>query len=76
MKKGEKCLVIGSGISGVGSVRLLEHMGAEVVLYDSGEELTAEELRGRLPESSKAECIAGELPEKIKKETEDRKSVV
>lgn len=70
MKKGEKCLVIGSGISGVGSVRLLEHMGAEVVLYDSGEELTAEELRGRLPESSKAECIAGELPEKIKKETE------
>lgn len=70
MKKGEKCLVIGSGISGIGSVRLLEHMGAEVVLYDSNEKLTAEELREKLPQTSKAECIVGALPEERKKEAE------
>ncbi|HBA49124.1 MAG TPA: UDP-N-acetylmuramoyl-L-alanine--D-glutamate ligase [Lachnospiraceae bacterium] len=70
MKAGEKCLVIGSGISGIGSVGLLEHMGAEVVLYDSNEKLTAGELRERLPEGSRAVCIAGELPVQILEETE------
>ena len=70
MKAGEKCLVIGSGVSGIGSVGLLEHMGAEVVLYDSNEKLTEEELRGRLPEGSRAACIAGELPEQILEDTE------
>ena len=45
MKSGEKCLVIGSGISGVGSATLLEHIDAEVVLYDSDEKLTAQDIR-------------------------------
>lgn len=62
MKSGEKCLVVGSGVSGIGAVRLLEHMGADVVLYDSNGSLTKEELQGRLPEGSRAACIAGELP--------------
>ena len=70
MKAGEKCLVIGSGISGIGSVGLLEHMGAEVVLYDSNEQLTEKQLRGRLPEESRARCVAGELPEEIEREAE------
>jgi len=45
-------------------------MGAEVVLYDRNEKLTEEELRGRLPEGSRAACIAGELPEQILEDTE------
>lgn len=65
MKSGEKCLVIGSGISGVGSVALLEHIGAEVVLYDSNEKLTAQDMRGKLVPDSKAVCIAGKLPEEV-----------
>lgn len=65
MKSGEKCLVIGSGISGVGSVALLEHIGAEVVLYDSNEKLTAQDMRGKLAPDSKAVCIAGKLPEEV-----------
>lgn len=68
METGEKCLVIGSGISGVGSVALLERLGADVVLYDSDEKMTAEEIRGKLPESSKAVCVAGELPGEIRRE--------
>lgn len=67
MKLQEKCLVIGSGISGVGSVGLLEKMGAEVVLYDSNEALTEEVLRGKLAPGSKAVCIAGKLPEETLK---------
>lgn len=65
MKSGEKCLVIGSGISGVGSVALLEHIGAEVVLYDSNEKLTAQDMRGKLAPDSKTVCIAGKLPEEV-----------
>lgn len=65
MLKEKKCLVIGSGISGVGSAGLLEHIGAEVILYDSNAELTAEALRDKLPAGSRASCIAGELPEEI-----------
>ena len=68
MEKGEKCLVIGSGISGVASVGLLEQMGADVVLYDSNDKLSEEELRRKLPESSRAACVTGELPEEIGRE--------
>lgn len=65
MLKEKKCLVIGSGVSGVGSAGLLEHIGADVILYDSNAELTAEALRDKLPAGSRASCIAGELPEEI-----------
>lgn len=65
MITGEKCLVIGSGISGVGSVALLEYMGADVTLYDSDEKLTEELIREKLPAESKARCVAGKLPEEI-----------
>ena len=70
MASAEKCLVIGSGISGIGSTGLLEHLGAEVVLYDSDEKLTAQDIRKKLPRNSGAVCIAGVLPEKIKEETD------
>lgn len=70
MLKGKKCLVIGSGISGLGSAALLEHIGAEVTLYDSSKELTKEALYAKLPKESSAVCITGELPEEIAKETD------
>ena len=34
---GKKVLVFGSGISGIGAVKLLEDHGAEVILYDGNE---------------------------------------
>lgn len=70
MKVGEKCLVIGSGISGISATELLEHMGACVTLYDSNEKLTEEELRRHLPEKSGARCIVGSLPEDVLQETQ------
>ena len=42
MLEGQKCLVIGSGISGIGAVALLEKYNADVVLYDSSDKLTGE----------------------------------
>lgn len=66
----KKILVVGSGVSGAGAVELLEKAGASPVLYDSNGKLTKEEVRGRLPEGSRAEIILGELPEQVKQETE------
>lgn len=70
MLQGKNCLVIGSGISGVGSVGLLEYIGARVTLYDSSTELTEEALKAKLPEESRARCIAGEFPEELLKEVD------
>lgn len=60
--KGQKYLVVGSGISGIAAATLLEQQGAQVILYDSNEKLTKEELSAKLPEGSRAVCITGELP--------------
>lgn len=65
MLEGQKCLVIGSGISGIGAAVLLEKNHADVVLYDSSDKLTGEDLKAKLPEGSRAACIAGELPENV-----------
>ena len=37
--KGKKVLVFGSGISGVGAVKLLAQVGARILLYDGNENL-------------------------------------
>lgn len=64
--KGQKFLVVGSGISGIAAATLLERQGAEVLLYDSNEKLTKEELFKKLPEGSKAVCMTGQLPSGLK----------
>lgn len=70
MKTGEKCLVVGSGISGIGSTGLLENMGAEVTLYDSDGRLDAAAIRAKLPAGSRARCVAGVLPAEIMESAE------
>ena len=56
---GKKVLVFGSGISGIGAVKLLEENGADVVLYDGKIEKTAEaDVRAKLQEGSKARIIS------------------
>lgn len=59
--RGHKYLVVGSGISGIAAVKLLELQGAEVILYDSNSQLTKQDLRDKLPKESKARCITGAL---------------
>ncbi|WP_330593582.1 MULTISPECIES: UDP-N-acetylmuramoyl-L-alanine--D-glutamate ligase [Lachnospiraceae] len=66
----KKIVVIGSGVSGVGAVKLLEAAGAAPTLYDSNEKLTEAEVRGRLPEGSRCAIVLGDFPKSMKKETE------
>lgn len=65
MLEGQKCLVIGSGISGIGAVTLLENYDVEIILYDSSESITVDQMKVKLPEGSKAVCIAGQLPKEV-----------
>lgn len=65
MFEGQKCLVIGSGISGVGAVSLLGRMGAEILLFDGSDKITQEELEHRVPEGVQAACYAGQLPKEL-----------
>lgn len=60
---GKKVLVFGSGISGIGAVKLLEDHGAEVVLYDGNESLDQASLREQLGE--KTTIVLGEFPEHL-----------
>ncbi len=73
----KKVLVIGSGISGMGAVSLLDCFGADIILYDSNEKLTAEDLQSKLTEGLagqsvevRVQCIAGELPAEVEEQVE------
>lgn len=67
MLKGQKCLVIGSGISGVGAVTLLNQMNGEIIFFDGNDKMTIEELQKKLPKGIQAECYTGKLPEEVMK---------
>ena len=65
--KGKKVLVIGSGLSGVGSVHLLREVGAFPVLLDENQKITQEDIRAKLAEEDRNDTaiITGTLPEEI-----------
>lgn len=66
--KGKTVCVVGSGLSGIGAVRLLERQGALPVLYDSNKELKEEEVRARFPGGTAASMYFGELPFEVKEQ--------
>ena len=57
-------LVAGSGISGIGAVKLLRQVGREVILYDGNESLDREEIRKNAEDAS-LKVILGELTGEI-----------
>lgn len=63
MLKGQKCLVVGSGISGVGAMTLLREMNGEIILFD--EKLSVKELHEKVPEGINATCYSASVPEEI-----------
>lgn len=64
---GKKVIVVGTGISGIGAVKLLCEVGAAVVLYDGNDKLDEQEIRSRFPEGVDADIVLGELPEELLK---------
>lgn len=61
--KGKRVLVIGSGLSGVGSVKLLDQIGAHPVMLEENTKVTEEDIRKKLYEEDrdKTEIIIGEI---------------
>ena len=67
--RGNKVLVIGTGISGIGSAKLLGKVGAKTVIFDENKNIYEREIRTKLEgyKGDEPEIIIGELPdEKIK----------
>ncbi|NLL76461.1 MAG: UDP-N-acetylmuramoyl-L-alanine--D-glutamate ligase [Clostridiales bacterium] len=63
--QGKNVLVIGTGISGIGALRLLNSVGAVPVLYDENKRLDRETILRKLPEGIDAEIVIGDLPDEI-----------
>lgn len=63
--KEKKVLVFGAGISGIGSCRLLEEKGAEVILYDGNDKRDADKMKEEFGKDSKIQVILGNFPEEI-----------
>ena len=66
---GKKVLVIGTGISGIGSAKLLGKVGATPVIFDENTKVTEDAVRAKLEgyEGEAPEIIIGQLPdEKVK----------
>ena len=63
--KGKKVLVFGSGISGVGAVKLLAQVGARILLYDGNENLKEEDIRRKLPKDCSCQILLGGLPDEV-----------
>ncbi|WP_035791177.1 UDP-N-acetylmuramoyl-L-alanine--D-glutamate ligase [Butyrivibrio sp. FC2001] len=67
---GKKVLVIGTGISGIGSARLLGKVGAEPVIFDENTKVSESAVKEKLGDYEGAEpkIIIGELPDDVIKE--------
>lgn len=68
MKEKRKYLVAGSGISGIGAVKLLSEIEADIVLYDGNHDLTEELIREKLigiDNADKIHIVIGELADEV-----------
>lgn len=67
---GKKVLVVGCGISGIGSTKLLEKVGAVPILYDENTKVEEAAVRQKFGEPTKAQIVIGKLPEEMETEVE------
>ena len=65
----ENVCVIGAGKSGMGSVSLLQKIGAHITVYDGNKDLPEEEILSRLPEGCHAHIVLGDFPDSLLDET-------
>lgn len=68
--EGKKVLVVGCGISGIGSTKLLEKVGAVPVLYDENTKVEEAAVRAKFGEPTKAQIVIGQLPKELESEVE------
>ena len=64
---GKKVLVIGSGLSGVGSVRLLHQVGAQPIVLEENTKVTIDDIKNKLHEEDRdnTQIIVGEISDEV-----------
>ncbi len=68
--QGKTVLVVGTGISGLGAVEALNHVGADPILFDENAKLRTEDVKAKLKPGLRAEIVIGRLPEDLKERVE------
>lgn len=58
-------LVAGTGMSGIGAVKLLDKLGAQIILYDSNEKLIINEIKKKVNGIEDLKIILGKLPKTV-----------
>ncbi len=61
----KRVLVVGSGLSGVAAVKLLDAVGANVILFDGNDKITEQEVKNKLPLNISFDIILGTLPNEM-----------
>ena len=61
----KKVVVVGTGVSGIGSAKLLSEVGADIILYDGNEKIVRAEVEQKVADLNNVEIIIGEMPESV-----------
>ena len=67
--KNKKVTVVGTGISGIGAVKLLDTAGADVLLYDANAKISPDSVREKLG-GAPAKLLLGEMTQEAEENTE------
>lgn len=62
---GKNILIVGSGISGMGALRVLSTVQADCTVFDGNEKLTKEDILKKLPEGYSARICIGTLEDEV-----------
>ena len=55
----KKVVVVGTGVSGIGSAKLLSEVGADIILYDGNEKIVRAEVEQKVADLNNVEIIIG-----------------
>jgi len=66
--KNKNVLIIGSGISGIGALKLLKDLGAKCILFDGGDKADKDTIIKKIPENVDCDIYVSNLPDSVKEE--------
>lgn len=66
----KKVVVVGTGVSGMGAVKLLSETFADITLYDGNDKADRDEILKKIPDDCDLRLIIGEMPDEVVKETD------
>ncbi len=66
----KKVVVVGTGVSGMGAVKLLSETSADITLYDGNDKADGDEILKKIPDDCDLRLIIGEMPDEVVKETD------